>query len=408
MNCVKLSDFIKVTPKPFILGAFLSRTMEYHDNDKNHYFYAYSSFKSSKFIYANEFNFYNYSNKYIEQLNKMSGWKKWVVERVTDNKMEVRFYIIDDIGMDKKIFYNMIYKETVSGDWAIEESFNDDKKDFLRGFSELRGSIDTTMKLIAQDYFYDDAKELKKALILTDAMNVPLSYANFNARELQPDYISGKKRNTQFRINLMWYASKIGFINEYKAMIFERAYNVCDSRIINGIIYYNVDLPNSKNTDVTFIKYLNFFTNNIYKKELSLENIELLRKEMNFNIDETTDKAKRNISLVKLFQKISPDECACCGTKTTFENKTTGNEYFEVHHMIPFYNGKELDNLANFVKLCPTCHSSLKKGRATKEQQIENILKIINKHEEVYEFCSTYLGIYSKTQLAEKIQTMLG
>ena len=49
---IRLKDFFKNEIKPFILGAFLSRIMEYTDkNTGEKYFYAYTSFKASKFIY---------------------------------------------------------------------------------------------------------------------------------------------------------------------------------------------------------------------------------------------------------------------------------------------------------------------------------------------------------------------
>ncbi|MCD8308937.1 MAG: HNH endonuclease, partial [Clostridia bacterium] len=77
-------------------------------------------------------------------------------------------------------------------------------------------------------------------------------------------------------------------------------------------------------------------------------------------------------------------------------------------HMISFKNGAALDNMANFVKLCPTCHGKLGKGSATKEQQIQAITKILHEHQEVFEFTSSYLAIDDINKLSEKIWELLG
>jgi hypothetical protein len=67
---------------------------------------------------------------------------------------------------------------------------------------ENRGSIDTTRPLIAIDYFYNSKYDVDKAKILYDFMCVPLNVMNINFRELQKQYLDGKKRNTQFRLDL--------------------------------------------------------------------------------------------------------------------------------------------------------------------------------------------------------------
>jgi hypothetical protein len=77
-------------------------------------------------------------------------------------------------------------------------------------------------------------------------------------------------------------------------------------------------------------------------------------------------------------------------------------------HVIPFHNGLEYDNIANFVKLCSTCHRSLKKGNAQKQYQIDAVMKILNNYIEVYEYTSSALGIQEIPILADKIVGMLG
>ena len=272
---------------------------------------------------------------------------------------------------------------------------------------ELRGSIDTTMRLIAQDYFFNNNIDIKKAMILIDLMHLPVEYANFNPRDLQPQFVSGEnQRNTQFRINLYYYAKEIGFINDYKAKIFETVYNQHNRREENGILFFTLSLPNTNN--MNFVNYLNFFTNNIYKKELTKEIIQDLRIRLGFDKNATLDSVSRNRNIIEIFNKITPDKCAICGTTSTFLNRGTGNQYFEIHHVISFRNNQNLDNIANLVKLCPTCHNMLKKGKATKETQIKAIIKILHEHSEICEFASSFLGITDINKISEEVYNRLG
>ena len=199
LKSIKLSDFIKIPSSPFILGALISRIMTFKENDKN-YFYAYTSFRASKFVHYSQFDLVKYSKELIKKLNFYSHYDNWTEHKIEKTSVELRFYILDDVGMSKKAFYKFIYQRIVSSAWILNQS-EKDMYECMRGFMELRGSVDTSLKLIAQDYFYDDSNELKKAQILTQLLNIPISYANFNARDLQPQFVNGtNKRNTQFRI----------------------------------------------------------------------------------------------------------------------------------------------------------------------------------------------------------------
>lgn len=407
MKYIKLSDFLKLEIKPFLFGAFLSRIMEEEHGDKK-YFYAYSSFKSSKFVFKCDFDLKDYSDEYIEKLNRASGHCNWIKHKVSENNIETRFYIYNDLSISKTAFYQILHQKTLSSPFIYDEKMTDEKRSFIRGFIELRGSVDTSLKFITQDYFHDSRLELKKASILTDLIGIPIQYANFNMRNLQPQFVSGEvMRNTQFRINLFYYASNIGFINDYKARIFESAYKVTAKSERDQIIFYPCSLPKTKSSDVTFLKMLNFYTNNIYEKKITKQVIEKYRDDLGFS-DETSIASKRNMSIVRIFDDITEDKCAVCGTEKTYTNPQTGRQQFEIHHFISLKNGRELDNIANFVKLCPTCHRALKKGAATKEQQVKAILKILHEHAEMFEFTSSYLSVSDINELAEKVQEMLG
>lgn len=406
MSVLKLSDFLKIDPKPFICGAFLSRIME-EDIDGKKYFYAYSDYRKSKFVYEDDFDFVSYVYEYKEQLNSVSGYHNWEVEKATNGAARLKFKVLCDIdNFGTNELYNYLFKMSTTSDWALEENENPSKAQFIRGFVELRGSVDTTARFIAQDYFYNSKKELKKSKILTDTMNIDIDYANFNARELQPQYVENiSKRNSQFRINLFYYANKIGFINKYKALIFENAYKCHVKKEVNEIIYFEVKVPAPKKVDATFASYLNFYTNNIYNREINEALLADLRKQLGFT-NKHIDKVSRNKIIISTFDRISPDVCACCGATKTY-TKQNGKQYFEIHHVVSFANGSELDNIANLVKLCPTCHRMMKKGSGSVDDQINANKKFLEEHEEIYEFASATLNEEDIDKLAILIQQKL-
>ncbi|UUM20510.1 HNH endonuclease [Mycoplasma sp. 2045] len=408
---IKLSDFIKMESSPFILGAFHSRTLTCEIDGKE-YFYTYSNFKSSKFVNSIKFNLLDYLETLIDKLNKHSWYENWINFSSIKSKVDIRFYILNDIGLSYSLFYNMINNKIRSSKWITnfdsdETLLNEDQKDFMRGFVELRGSIDTKLKWLSQDYFYNNRVELKRSHIIVGMLNIPLCYINFNARDLQPQFVNNiQKRNTQFRINSFYYAKEIGFINDYKATIFEVVYDQHSKSIKDDIVYFDVELP-KVNADVTFISRLNFFSNYIYKQQLTKELVEKFRKDLNFKTD-VNDKKYRNWKIIDIFDDLAEDKCAICGTTSTYLKKNTNRQYFEIHHVISLSNDiNNLDEIGNLVKLCPTCHRMLKKNSGKTEEQLKAIIKILHEHPEIYEFTSSYLQISDINELAEKIQSML-
>ncbi len=409
MKKLKLSELLaKKEIKPFLYGAFLSRIMT-KTISGSPCFYAYTNFRSSKAVYKDDFNFYSYADELVTSLNHFSGFHNWEKHNVKDTVMELRFYVINDLGITSTQLYSFIYKKLMGCDWLMQEGLNEEKKAFMRGFMELRGSVDTTTKYIAQDYFFENSIEFKKCQILTNMMDLPLAYANYNPRNLQPQFVSGEnKRNPQFRINLMFYANKIGFINKYKAAIFNNSYYSREKKEINGITFFELELSNSKDDSVNFVKMLNFFTNHIYEKKITPAAVIELRKRLGFDTQSSTSKTSRNRTIIELFNEISEDKCAICGTSETFLNKRTGRQHFEIHHVISYKNGTEFDNIANLVKLCPTCHDMLKKNATAKEKQIKAITKILSEHLEVLEFAKSYLQTDDINEISAEVWQRLG
>ncbi len=296
----------------------------------------------------------------------------------------------------------------MSFQWKETVSIDEDRKNFIRGYFELRGSIDTTAYYLAQDYMYHNAFELQKAKILFFKMNIPFQSLNINPRNLQNQFVTGEcKRNTQFRINLYFYAKNIGFIGAYKSLIFSKCYyETCGKEnIVNGVHYFDCQIPKQKFGTNKFFDMLNYFTNYIYEKELTPEKIKKLREELGF--DKQTE-SKRNKTIIDIFREISPDKCASCGATKTYTNPKTGRQQFEIHHMISLCNDFALDQAPNLVKLCPTCHRALKKSGALKSEQINIIKRILENQPQVREFTSIYLGINNIDKLSEAIQQRLG
>ena len=404
IKSIKLSDVLKLQPEPFLCGAFLSRIMEETIEGKQ-YFYAYSSFRKSKFVHETAFDFKSFSKEYIDRLDSLSGHRNWCVSNNTRTSLEVRFYIENDVKTitQKSNLYSFFNKEAM--DYAINGS-KDQTELFIRGFFELRGSVDITANLLAQDYFYNKTYELKKALILTDFMNVPNDCLNFNARELQPDYVTGKSlRNTQLRMKLPYYAQEIGFVNKYKAMIVSKALRITYT-IKNGFYYFNLGYTPSAATSVTFQKRVSFYESNVYGCTIDSATLARLRKTLGFDGAVSTTTRKRDSKIIAIFKCISPDECAICGTTKTYTKKD-GKQYFEIHHVLPFKAEDGTDVLDNLVKLCPTCHRMLKKGSGTVTAQRDAIKKLLNNHEDVLDFIKSKLGDKSIDELAEEVQKRL-
>ena len=401
---MKVSDFFNEDVSSLLLGAFYSRYIFSKDNLK---IYTEVSYKISKFV--DDYNLLiNSKNILLEKLNKIcypfSFWKD--VTKTTSNnpQMILKFELDNDLNLTKDNFYNKLNVKILSQDFIYEEKLNEHKKMFIRGFAESRGSIDTTRPLIAIDYFYNSLIEVKRARILYDYFNIPFSVLNFNPRELQNDYITGKrKRNTQLRFNLYWYVKNIGLLNEYKILIIQNVYNNIKYSHTDGEVKYfnSPDIAHSKKDSFDFM--LRYYANNIFNKKLSDFEIDNLRNELNFNASSDINSFKRDLSLIQLIRLNTPDECASCKTTKTYTHKNTGRQYFEYHHVISIGKNHELDDENNIVKLCPTCHRIVKKGSAPECEQKTVIRNILHNRPNVLEFAKHIYDLEDFEEIVNKI-----
>lgn len=401
---MKVSEFLKKEVSPLLLGAFYSRYIFSKDNTK---IYTEVSYKISKFV--DDYKFLIKSkNLLLEKLNQISQqftfWKDYTSTTSKRPQMVLRFTLENDLGLTKDNFYNRLNVKILSQDFIYDNTLNENKRMFIRGFAESRGSIDTNHPFLTLDYFYNSLNEVKRARILYDHFNVPFSVLNFNPRELQNDYVTGRRRrNAQLRFNLYWYVKNIGLLNNYKIAILKKVYNNIEyDREENGVKYFNSpEIIHSKKDTFDFM--LRYYSNNIFNKKLSDFEVENLRNELNFNTSSDITSFKRNLSLIELIRINTPDECASCKTTKTYTHKNTGRQYFEYHHVISIGKNHELDDENNIVKLCPTCHRIVKKGSAPEAEQKTVIRNILHNRPNVLEFAQHIYDLEDFEEVVDKI-----
>ena len=174
---MKVSEFLNQETEPIILGAFFSRSIV---SDDKKYIITTASFKKSSKISDADFPFDGYVNKYKTILNSESGKQNFWISRnqapygVKLPPGDLFFVLENNLGLSSDSFFNKLYiKLLTTCDWVFDDNLNESKKSFLRGFMELRGSIDTQRQYITKDYFFNSMFEAKKAWFLIDQMNVP-------------------------------------------------------------------------------------------------------------------------------------------------------------------------------------------------------------------------------------------
>jgi hypothetical protein len=414
---MKLSVFLESDIPSFLLGVFFSRRVFTEDNN---YIYGYTYYKKSK-LDTKVVDFKSYETEYINVLNSRSGdYPFWNTKNYFKNEHDIylkgakgqAFFVLEnDISITKESLYNKLYSKLLSTcEWIFDDKLNDDKKEFIRGFMELRGSIDITANYIPHDYYADSTFELRKARMLIDYMNIPHYITNINFRELQHDYYAGiQKRNTQFRLNIWWYMENIGVLNAYKAEIFATSRNLPLVEPKDGVFYFNnIDIKNRTNINL-LDERLNFYFTNLIDRDPSAEEIEKLRIELGFDGASTSI---RKSSLVELIKNYTPDECVCCKNKYNIADRShinpkTGKYYFEVHHVISLGNNKELDDENNMVKLCPACHRALKRGSSSIEEQKSMIKEIFKNAPKTYTFAKYFLDSNDFEKIVDEVQKRL-
>ncbi|MDT2806988.1 HNH endonuclease [Vagococcus lutrae] len=269
----------------------------------------------------------------------------------------------------------------------------------------LRGSPDFNLKYVAVDIKRSNETDiyldsLFRILMSTDQL---FKYLNWNFRDLQEQYITGKnQRNTQLRINLKWVSvnilDKIEQINKYK-------FNILAT---NQFLIGNYPVTDKMYT--TFIKRIQFYRENISQQSLGQKEVEILRQEL-FGEGSIEPQRKDRIRLI--VKNTTVDKCTACCSDYSIKDRSfivpkDQRYYFEYHHVISFSrNRDELDVVENVVKLCPTCHRAMTPNRAYDKYQKKLIMNILNGRQDIFLFAKEYLNLESKKEIVTKIHTLL-
>lgn len=381
---MKVSEFLQNDMPVFLLGAFYGR---YSFTADEQYIYTYSDYRNGA-IYDNAKLCEQSKDVYVNQLNKicapLSLWRR------ADSR--IVFILQNDLNLTKTSFFNKLNTKIYSLDFIYESHLTEQKKMFIRGFSELRASADRNRNLLAMDYVYNSQQDCKRVRLLIDYLNVPTHIVNYNFREFQPEYAIGKKRATQLRYNIQWYASEIGFINEYKTAVYENNFYFTEKKQIDGIAYFISPLS-PKSDSTTFESRLAYYSNSVFGKKLSKQDYYNFRKLI--GADKNSEGFKRDLSIVNYIRYSTPDECVCCCDDYDIKSRThieakTGRYHFEIHHMISLSQNKELDDVDNLAKICPACHAGLGRGSADEATQKQMIRKIFSHKPNILDFCKSY------------------
>lgn len=400
---MKVSDFLENDMPTFLLGAFYGR-FELTNDDK--YIYTYSSYKNG-LIYSNKELCDKSKQDCVQQFNEICApytfWSKGVKRFPRAN---IVFSLENDLNLTKNNFFNRLNTKIYSSQFIYDSELTENKKMFIRGFSELRASIDRNRNFLTMDYVYNSVQESKRVRLLIDYLNVPVYVVNYNFREFQGDYVLGIRRETQFRFNLQWYVNFIGLINNYRKAVFEHNISYTEKKINGHIAYYKCEypLPSSK---ITFENRVTYYANNVLGKKLTAEDFAKFRKLIGINSDDE-EKFKRDGSIVDFVRYNTEDKCVCCCDDYDIKDRSyidrkTGRYYFEIHHMISVGQTKELDDVDNLAKICPTCHRALKRGSATEQEQKILIRKILNHKQNILDFCKSYFDEKDFEQVIDKI-----
>ena len=189
---MKVSEFLNNNDIPsFLLGAFYGR---YEFTKDNSYIYAYSAYRNWTKVYDNQELCDKSKISFLSQLNNIcKPFSFWIKGTKQFPKTDIVFALENDLNLTKDNFFNRLNRKIVNADFIYETGLTETKKMFIRGFSELRGSLDRNRNLLSMDYVKNSQAETKRVRLLIDNLNVPVHVVNYNFREFQPDFQQGRK-----------------------------------------------------------------------------------------------------------------------------------------------------------------------------------------------------------------------
>ena len=388
---MKVSEFLNNDNIPaFLLGAFYGR---YEFTKDSKYIYTYSAYRNWTKVCNNQELCNKSKIVFLNQLNSICyPLSFWSNRTQQFPKTDMVFALDNDLNLTKDNFFNRLNRKIINADFVYEIGLTETNKMFIRGFSELRGSLDRNRHLLAMDYVKNSQAEAKRVRILIDNMDVPVHVINYNFREFQPDYQKGKERETQLRYNVFWYAQNIGFINEYRVAAFKENFYYTKIRKDGHVTYFDCPQP-LKSDNTTFENRIAYYSHNVFGKKLTSNDMSKFKELIGAN--DTQSEFRRDASIVNAIRYGTDDICACCCDDYDIKNRShiernTGRYHFEIHHMISVGKNKELDDIDNLAKICPACHAMLGRGSADEETQKNCIRKIFKHKPNILQFCKSY------------------
>lgn len=293
-----------------------------------------------------------------------------------------KHYVHIESELDKTEFFSAVYRRIIQK--RFEEDVNDDlfEQKILLAFWGLRGSLDFKRKYYTVDIWREtqDEKFLDNLFQLITNLS-DLRQLNLNFRELQEQYVNGKKRQTQFRIKLRYFYDVVG-----KELL-----------KLNVFKYQTLELNKDKigelgRESTSVMERILFYKEKVLGQESNSLDVNKLRQDLGFEYEET---GKRNYSIVKFARSFLEDECVACKNsytlaERTFKYRNSERYYLEVHHCISFSADNTCDQIDNLVKLCPACHRALTKNRADEEYQKGLIRNIFINAPQAKEFCLNF------------------
>lgn len=362
------------------------------ENDKYEIDIAYRLSKFSEMEFSNRLATIN--NSLLQDYTGLS----FEITTSTNKNIRHSSVLINDTPYSREEFLYKVYARIEQARFLHPKRFFE--KIIASSFFIPRGSIDLNRNYFTVDVLKQNVSELYIENLLSILMSLTeIKQLNFNFRELQPEYIEGKNRNTQLRINLRWfydyYRDEVESLNLYK-------FNLLESNR-SDILLSNY----SNNLSSSFIERAIFYKDKILGEQSNFEKIskqqlrnivENYREELDFD-DSQTEQSRiyRDQSLVKLARISQPDICHACHEYYPLEQRTftvrgSNRPYLELHHVISFGADQSGDVLENLVKLCPACHRALTPNRADEDYQKMIIDSIFRHSQDAYEYVRLFLN----------------
>lgn len=316
--------------------------------------------------------------------------RKYRIDFVQINSTTIAATVVNDKRISLDDFLNAIYEKIIVLLNKLPVNYPLDEEIALAMFL-LRGSADFNRSLYALDLKNPTPRyvdNIFKLLLSSDSL---IERLNLNFRELQPQFAAGEReRNTQIRINLKWFYKNVitryPNINKYKT----------------GVLRVNIRNLGEVHAYHTFEERLIFYRQKILGRELTQNEINALRQDLDFRkTAEVATENKfsiRNQKIVAFARETFEDRCVGCGDQYDIKDRSflmprNNRYYFEVNHVIAYANDSEaVDVLDNLVKLCPVCHRALTPHRAFPELQRHIIENMLGSRPEVSKFVSSMMS----------------